>query len=151
MDKPPTASNLLLEPSTEEDVHRQPSEMQVFAKGAHIDKSERIPHNKTKRLQGWKFTLFLAINAGVIVLFFNVGFLLYCLTHRDDGQSLNTTLFDGDCTEVHRLGVGLHLIINVLSTILLGASNFGWYIDNRSPHAASLWVENKLTKLFSNV
>ena len=33
------------------------------------------------------------------------------------------TIYRGDCSQSHRLNSGLHIIINVLSTILLAASN----------------------------
>lgn len=73
--------------------------------------------------EGWKFTVFLAFIASLIVLFFNVGFVLYSTTHND-GKA-NTTLYEGNCEKVHRLSIGFHLLINTLSTVLLGASNFG--------------------------
>lgn len=73
--------------------------------------------------EGWKFTIFLAFIASLIVLFFNVGFVFYSTTHNS-GKA-NTTLYEGDCEKVHRLSIGFHLLINTLSTVLLGASNFG--------------------------
>ena len=33
------------------------------------------------------------------------------------------TLYQGDCSEAERISTGLHVIINLLSTLLLGASN----------------------------
>jgi hypothetical protein len=74
-------------------------------------------------VEGWKFTIFLAFIASLIVLLFNVGFVLYSTTHK--GGKTNTTLYEGDCEKVHRLSIGFHLLINTLSTALLGASNFG--------------------------
>lgn len=73
--------------------------------------------------EGWKFTIFLAFVASLIVLFFNVGFVLYTTTHNS-GKA-NTTLYEGDCEKVHHWSIRFHLLINTLSTILLGASNFG--------------------------
>ncbi|KAJ5935563.1 hypothetical protein N7466_005110 [Penicillium verhagenii] len=92
------------------------------------------------RFEGWKFTLFLASTTSLVILFFNMGFLLYCLTNpKHDPINLypvedqafylknyfSTTIYEGDCTKVHRLSTGFHLIINILSTGLLGASNYG--------------------------
>lgn len=73
--------------------------------------------------EGWKFTIFLAFMASLTVLFFNVGFVLYSTTHN--GGETDTILYEGDCEKVHRLSIGFHLLINTLSTVLLGASNFG--------------------------
>src|SRR4051812_17828327 len=36
----------------------------------------------------------------------------------------NSTAFTGDCDKVARMTTALHLLINILSTLLLGASNF---------------------------
>ncbi|KAJ5210104.1 hypothetical protein N7491_009916 [Penicillium cf. griseofulvum] len=95
------------------------------------------------RFEGWKFTIFLAFVTSLIVLLFNVGFLLYTAAHpqRDDIElypteyqyaysrgelhSANTVLYEGDCAKVHRLSTGFHLLVNFLSTALLSASNFG--------------------------
>ncbi|CAG8898638.1 unnamed protein product [Penicillium egyptiacum] len=95
------------------------------------------------RFKGWKFTVFLAFITSLIVLFFNVGFLLYTATHpkEDDigryslqyqleyqlgeHHDRSRVLYEGDCEKVHRLSVGLHLLVNLLSTSLLSASNYG--------------------------
>ncbi|KAJ6116490.1 hypothetical protein N7512_006215 [Penicillium capsulatum] len=59
--------------------------------------------------EGWKFTAFLAFLSSVVVLGFNLGFLVYST---------------GDCARMHRLNTVLHWAINS-GTILLSASNFG--------------------------
>ncbi|KAJ5371906.1 hypothetical protein N7517_003912 [Penicillium concentricum] len=95
------------------------------------------------RFEGWKFTVFLAFITSLVVLFFNIGLILYTATHsRHDDLELypieyqseysqgkhhirNTVLYEGDCDTVHRLSTGFHLLVNLLSTALLSASNFG--------------------------
>lgn len=95
------------------------------------------------RFEGWKFTIFLAFVTSLIVLLFNVGFLLYTAVYprrddldlypteyqeaysRGDLHRANTVLYEGDCAKVHRLSTGFHLLVNFLSTALLSASNFG--------------------------
>ena len=73
--------------------------------------------------EGWKFTIFLAFGASVVVLLFNISFLIFTGTRSLQGK--DAALSRGDCEMVHRLSTGYHWIINVLSTILLAASNFG--------------------------
>ncbi|KAL2783693.1 hypothetical protein BJX66DRAFT_116816 [Aspergillus keveii] len=75
-------------------------------------------------LSGWKFSLFLASVACIIVLAFNLGFLLWAVARDNvgDGQGV---LYQGNCGYVRRMSTGLHLLINILSTVLLGASNYG--------------------------
>jgi hypothetical protein len=77
------------------------------------------------RFEGWKLTTFLAFIASLIVLFFNVGFLLYTTTHHGQMEHKNTILYEGNCDKVQNLSIAFHLLINFLSTILLSASNFG--------------------------
>lgn len=79
--------------------------------------------------QGWKFSAFVAFVTSVIVLCFNVGFLLYSTTHHQD-----EVLYEGNCDKVHRLSVVFHLLINALSTALLGASNFGMVCMPQTSH-----------------
>lgn len=119
------SSNSSSRPNGEENLDKQPCPTPTPGKEAQKGKSVPKQKIKNKRFHGWRFTLFLAFIAGRIVLFFNAGFLIYCFTHRENGQHLNTTLFEGDCTKSHNIGIVLHLIINILSTTLLSASNFG--------------------------
>ncbi|OQE44821.1 hypothetical protein PENCOP_c002G08560 [Penicillium coprophilum] len=76
------------------------------------------------RFQGWRFTIWLAFIASLIVFFFNLGFMLYTISHhrQDDKKGI---LYQGDCDKVQNLDIGFHLLINILSTTLLSASNFG--------------------------
>ncbi|OQE20015.1 hypothetical protein PENSTE_c014G02902 [Penicillium steckii] len=75
------------------------------------------------RFDGWKFTAFLAFLASVLVLLFNIGFLLFMGMRKAQGKP--DTFSEGSCESAHRASVGFHWLINTLSTILLGASNFG--------------------------
>ncbi|OQE00902.1 hypothetical protein PENSOL_c005G01007 [Penicillium solitum] len=77
-----------------------------------------------KWLSGWKFTLSLASAGCIIVLSFNFGFLFWAVA-RDRLKKDRGVLYEGDCDRVRHLNTGLHLLINLLSTALLGASNYG--------------------------
>lgn len=78
------------------------------------------------QFEGWKFTIFLSFITSLVVLFFNVGFLLYCVKNpENESHQISSALYVGDYDKVHCLGIGFHLLINVLSTALLSASNFG--------------------------
>jgi len=101
------------------------------SKGSETQSSDHEAQTKPSVFQrrgaalfkGWKFTLFLAFISSLVVLFFNVGFLLYAATHPIQGD--NRALYDGDCHKAKYLSTGMHVVINVLSTVLLSASNFG--------------------------
>ena len=57
------------------------------------------------------------------MLALNVGFILWAVPRHDVGNGRGV-LYHGSCDRVHNLSIGLHLVINILSTILLGASNY---------------------------
>ncbi|KAL4885232.1 hypothetical protein BJY04DRAFT_205441 [Aspergillus karnatakaensis] len=73
---------------------------------------------------GWKFTLSLSAASSILVLAFNLGFLLWAVPRHQLNDNRGV-LYEGDCETVKRLSTGLHLLINILSTVLLGASNYG--------------------------
>lgn len=82
---------------------------------------------RTSRLRqwcaGWKFTVALASSASMFVLAFSLGFILWAV-QRHQLQSNRGTLHEGACDRVKVISIVLHLVINILSTILLGASNY---------------------------
>lgn len=77
-----------------------------------------------KWLSGARFTLALASGASILVCLFNLSFLIWAAA-RDRLEEGRGVLYEGDCDRVRHLSTGLHLLINILSTTLLGASNYG--------------------------
>ncbi len=86
------------------------------------------PRLKQGRLHRWfsgaRLTLALASAASILVFAFNLGFLLWVVA-RDRLEEDRGLLYEGDCDSVRHLSTGLHLLINILGTTLLGASNYG--------------------------
>ncbi|KAJ6190749.1 hypothetical protein N7519_000770, partial [Penicillium mononematosum] len=59
-----------------------------------------------------------------VVLVFNVGFVLWAVTnHGLKGDQ--AVLFTGNCEKSKQISTAFHLVINILGTVLLGASNYG--------------------------
>lgn len=77
----------------------------------------------TEWYSGWRFTLALASLASVIVLAFNLGFVIWAAVHHTVEKGRGT-LHEGNCEKVQHMSTGLHFAINILSTSLLGASNY---------------------------
>ncbi|KAE8318728.1 hypothetical protein BDV41DRAFT_560561 [Aspergillus transmontanensis] len=98
----------------------------------------------TEWYSGWRFTLALASFASVIVLAFNLGFVIWAAVHHTVERSRGT-LHEGNCEKVQHMGTGLHFAINILSTSLLGASNYCMvcrdllYIDRA--HGKGRWLD----------
>src|SRR4051794_724422 len=71
----------------------------------------------------WKRTLYLGSATSVIVLLINLVMVLWArLRQSEYGRSV--LLLSEDCDRIKGLSTGVHLLINILSTLLLSASNF---------------------------
>jgi hypothetical protein len=81
-------------------------------------------------LVGWKSTLLFVFINCVVVFSVNMGFFLWAVARGEvhDGRGV---LYEGDCSYVRRLNTGIHVLINILSTGLLAASNYGMVPSTR--------------------
>ncbi|PLB52255.1 hypothetical protein P170DRAFT_350349 [Aspergillus steynii IBT 23096] len=75
-------------------------------------------------LESWKKTLYIGVGGSLLVLVVNLGFALWAVQHHEGGGD-RPILYTGSCQTVRRLSIALHLLINILSTSLLCASNYG--------------------------
>ncbi|KAL3465623.1 hypothetical protein BJX64DRAFT_285228 [Aspergillus heterothallicus] len=98
------------------------------------------------RFSGWRGTIFLGCITSSIVLVLNVVMVCWAATY-DSGYG-RSVLYFGSCGRTKQISVGIHLLINVLSTALLGASNFGMQClsaptreDVDRAHANGRWVD----------
>ncbi|KIK53477.1 hypothetical protein GYMLUDRAFT_178990 [Collybiopsis luxurians FD-317 M1] len=71
---------------------------------------------------GWRFGAYFATFQAVTVLVINTIILIWSAVKT--GGSSRGLIFQGDCDKVDRISTGIHFVINVLSTLLLGASNY---------------------------
>ena len=82
-------------------------------------KKSRVQRVLGDRFTGWRFgALHFAVWATIVFLI-NIIVTIWGSTARHSG-----VLLDGDCDRVKNLNTGLHVLINVLSTILLSGSNY---------------------------
>ena len=72
---------------------------------------------------GHRFGLLCCTISTAVVLLINV-ILCIVASAKNEVAGSFATLYDGHCDKVKRLDLWLHLLINVLSTMLLGASNY---------------------------
>ncbi|KAB8204567.1 hypothetical protein BDV34DRAFT_226367 [Aspergillus parasiticus] len=74
----------------------------------------------------WKNGASICLCAAASILFLNI--LLTIIAASRAQQSSRSfeaeTIFEGNCTKAKRWSTGFHILINVLGTILLGASNY---------------------------
>lgn len=94
--------------------------------------TSRPPHEKSptdalrypRLTRGWRLGVTLGASFAFIVLLINISLTAWASNHASSMQNGIGTLIIGSCSTTQRYDSGLHLLINVLSTLLLGASNF---------------------------
>ncbi|CAH0056929.1 unnamed protein product [Clonostachys solani] len=75
---------------------------------------------------GWKFGTAAAAFLTSIVLIINIVVAIICrakISSKTGSSSIGPVL-SGDCASINKIGIGIHLVINIVSTLLLGASNY---------------------------
>lgn len=78
----------------------------------------------------------------------NVSALTWAFFRARTHDSGRATLYQGDCSKVHRVNTAIHLYINFSSTLLLAASNFSMQClsaptrrDIDRAHAKKIWLD----------
>lgn len=85
---------------------------------------ERRPH--PSRISGWRVGALGAAIITICVMLFNVAITTWIMTHpdyRDDDDGWRI-MFEGSCQTAKETSRWVHFLINAISTLLLGASNY---------------------------
>jgi hypothetical protein len=91
-----------------------------------LDRNQLPFHPRKQRfLAGWRLCVFLSLIGTTLVCVFNVAITLWVWkggqSKIKDGVG---TLFEGSCKKARSMNVWIHLLVNVISTVLLSASNY---------------------------
>lgn len=90
---------------------------QIFVKGKNALR-------KGKYLHGWRISIIIcAVTAGTVFLI-NLIFIIWVISKYGLQKEGFGIIQEGNCKETGHVSFWLHLIINLLSTLLLGASNY---------------------------
>ncbi|KAF4539260.1 uncharacterized protein LTHEOB_10424 [Lasiodiplodia theobromae] len=105
--------------------------------------SQRLP-------TGWRLGTSGAALLTFLILIANISITAVCYS-KIRSQGYNTSIAPistGDCGSIKKLGVGIHLVINIISTLLLGASSYCMQsisaptrVDVDKAHAKGSWVD----------
>lgn len=90
---------------------------------SHPNGPEPSSRKKRRKLEGWRFGLVLNSTLATFVLIANV-ILITVAAYKSDMIDSIGSLYVGDCGVVDEWNTGIHVLINVLSSILLSASNY---------------------------
>jgi len=88
-----------------------------------VDQRSRITTRFHVRdlLDGWRFGASLGWLTCLLVLILNITLTIWGALHS---KGNNGHIFEGSCDQAKHYNMGLHVMINVLSTLMLGASNY---------------------------
>ena len=89
-----------------------------LVKRRYIEAEEQKP-----RFPGWRGTVAAGAIVTVSTLLINLVLLVWALTLNVNRWGV-AILFEGSCAEMKKISTWLHVGINILSTLLLGASNY---------------------------
>lgn len=78
---------------------------------------------------GYRFSLVCGASSCLVILVVNLAVTIWAVTLPDvhsDGISMGRrVLYQGSCDQSRAINTGLHVLINIISSVLLGASNYG--------------------------
>jgi hypothetical protein len=94
---------------------------------------------------GWRSGLFNCACSVIVVFVINLTVTVWGTVH---GNAQQDVAFDVDCREVSKINSGLHIIINLLGTVLLASSNYCMQClsaptreEVDRAHAKSVWLD----------
>ena len=103
-------------------------------------------HPSIQKVQGYHFGILCCAVASAVVMVINLTLTVWASKRYGLQEGLGT-IVDGKCSETKKLAVCTHLGINVLSTLLLGASNYTMQClssptreDINRAHSQNLWL-----------
>lgn len=82
---------------------------------------------KQRLFPKWRRSMVFWLSGSGAVFIFNLVIIVWAylrLPNDDEMMPYNRNLYEGGCSKTRSLNTGLHLLINILSTLLLGATNF---------------------------
>ena len=79
---------------------------------------------KSEYLHGWRMGITLCVATAITVFMINLILTIWAFSRYGLRRGGIGTIYEGSCKSTRRLSLWLHLVINVLSTLLLGASNY---------------------------
>jgi hypothetical protein len=80
-------------------------------------------HERQTRFSGWRGGVLVAVTCSAFVLLLNIVGAIVAAAAGQPSDGI-ATAYTGDCTVASRWITAIHLIINILSSVLLGASNY---------------------------
>ncbi|KAL4972308.1 hypothetical protein BDW66DRAFT_164259 [Aspergillus desertorum] len=112
------------------------------------DENKRPESDKPGRFGRWKRTLYLGSIGASTALILNLAMVCWASTRSRPSDEGDSVLYAGDCDRTKQISTGVHLVINILGTGLLSASNYAMRClsapsrgDLDRAHAKRQWLD----------
>jgi hypothetical protein len=106
---------------------------------------------KKKTFPKWRRTMVLWLSVAVAIFVTNLVFAVWAYLRAPNDDLIliyNRNLYEGDCSKSRSLNSGLHLVINILSTLLLGGTNYSMQCllsptrqEVNKAHSKNAWLD----------
>jgi hypothetical protein len=89
-----------------------------------LDSQRNIKIAKTRdERQKWRTSLYMFVGLACAVFILNTGLLTWIVRTRGTNDGVGI-LYEASCDMTEKVNIGIHLLINILSSALLSASNY---------------------------
>jgi uncharacterized protein DUF6536 len=105
--------------------HDVPSRIKLSTKASSISTRSQKPSWTQRHFVGWRSGILNSAILASLVFCINLAATLYATVNSIDKHDGRLVIWKGDCERTRHINTGLHLVINVLSTLLLSASSYG--------------------------
>jgi hypothetical protein len=90
----------------------------------HSDSQNTIGIAKAREeRQKWRTSLYMFMGLACAVFIVNTGILVWIIRTRGTNDGVGI-LYEASCDKTKKINIGIHLLINILSSALLSASNY---------------------------
>jgi hypothetical protein len=79
--------------------------------------------NERRRFSGWRGGVLAAVLSAGTVLLVNFVFTIWAAIKSQSGLDIGV-IWEGDCSTIQTADLWIHILVNILGTVLLGSSNY---------------------------
>jgi hypothetical protein len=101
-----------------------PTEIELSTGASRVSTLAQKPPWKQRHFKGWRFGILTGSVLASLILAINVAATIYGGVRPVRNDNGKKVIFEGNCEQVRKINTTVHVWINILSTLLLSASNY---------------------------
>src|SRR6266536_2765421 len=117
-------TNLLAETPTDYDVRTFSNDLPQIEINGEKSPTWNTTRKVSSLFQGWRYGIAVCCVLAAVIFIINIAILAWAENNFNGDGHGTINVFGGNCGHARNLSLGLHLGINILSSLLLGASNY---------------------------